>query len=99
MAVELLKVCITRFNVNDILLITTTVDIGSPDPEIMSPENIVKFIKEQFKDSSSISIKVIDDVDTIKKEYPLAHAVTRASLAGNIIFQCIIYYSNIEYIC
>lgn len=50
---------------------------------MMSPENIVKYIHEHFKeDTSCIQIKVIDDVDTIRKEYPLAHAVTRASLAG-----------------
>lgn len=50
---------------------------------MMSPENIVKYIHKHFKeDTSCIQIKVIDDVDTIRKEYPLAHAVTRASLAG-----------------
>lgn len=58
------------------------IDIGSPDPEIMSPENIVKYINEQFKEDSCIQIKVIENIETIKKEYPLAHAVTRASLAG-----------------
>ncbi|KAG2232044.1 hypothetical protein BDF21DRAFT_360987 [Thamnidium elegans] len=56
-------------------------DIGSPDPEIMSPENIVKYIRSHFQDDSCIQIKVIEDIETIKKEYPLAHAVTRASLA------------------
>jgi leucyl aminopeptidase len=48
----------------------------------MSPENIAKYIRKQFQDSTNIDIKVIDDIETIKKEYPLAHAVTRASLAG-----------------
>ncbi|KAG2200681.1 hypothetical protein INT47_005837 [Mucor saturninus] len=58
------------------------VDIGSPDPEMMSPENIVRYIQEHFQeDSSCIQIKVIENIETIKKEYPLAHAVTRASIA------------------
>ncbi|KAI9311182.1 hypothetical protein BX666DRAFT_1998697 [Dichotomocladium elegans] len=56
-------------------------DIGSPDPERMSPINIVKYLEEMFKDDSNIKMTVIDDIDVIKKEYPLAHAVTRASLA------------------
>lgn len=50
---------------------------------MMSPENIVRYIQEHFQeDSSCIQIKVIENIETIKKEYPLAHAVTRASLAG-----------------
>ncbi|KAG1225044.1 hypothetical protein G6F35_003643 [Rhizopus arrhizus] len=56
-------------------------DIGNPDPEIMSPIHIVEYIQEQFKDAKNIKLTVIDDVEAIRKEYPLAHAVTRASLA------------------
>lgn len=58
------------------------IDIGSPDPERMSPINVVKYLNDVFGNDSRIKMTVIDDVDTIKKEYPLAHAVTRASLAG-----------------
>ncbi|KAI9016329.1 hypothetical protein CLU79DRAFT_819985 [Phycomyces nitens] len=58
-----------------------TKDIGSPDPERMSPINIVKYLEDQFKDSEVIKMTVIEDIEVIKKEYPLAHAVTRASLA------------------
>ncbi|KAL0079637.1 hypothetical protein J3Q64DRAFT_1663688 [Phycomyces blakesleeanus] len=58
-----------------------TKDIGSPDPERMSPINIVKYLEEQFKDSPHIKMTVIEDIEVIKQEYPLAHAVTRASLA------------------
>lgn len=58
-------------------------DIGSPDPERMSPINVTKYIKEvAFKDVDNVKISVIEDLEVIKKEYPLAHAVTRASLAG-----------------
>ncbi|OBZ87341.1 putative aminopeptidase W07G4.4 [Choanephora cucurbitarum] len=56
-------------------------DIGNPDPEIMSPINIAKYIQEEFKNVDNIKVTIIDNVDEIKKNYPLAHAVTRASLA------------------
>jgi leucyl aminopeptidase len=49
----------------------------------MSPINVAKYIQEvAFKGVDNIKINVIEDIDIIKKEYPLAHAVTRASLAG-----------------
>ncbi|CEP18240.1 hypothetical protein [Parasitella parasitica] len=56
-------------------------DIGNPDPEIMSPINIAKYIQEQFKNVDNVKVSVIEDIEYIKKNYPLAHAVTRASLA------------------
>ncbi|KAI8375168.1 hypothetical protein BD560DRAFT_392911 [Blakeslea trispora] len=56
-------------------------DIGNPDPEIMSPINITKYIQEQFKHVDNVKVTIIDNIDEIKKNYPLAHAVTRASLA------------------
>ncbi|KAI8970779.1 hypothetical protein BDB01DRAFT_839886 [Pilobolus umbonatus] len=56
-------------------------DIGNPDPEIMAPKNIVKYILQQFESIDNVKVTVIDELDVIKKEYPLAHAVTRASLA------------------
>ncbi|KAI8338625.1 hypothetical protein BC941DRAFT_423409 [Chlamydoabsidia padenii] len=55
-------------------------DIGSPDPEQMSPIQIVKYLESVFKNDKNIKMTVIDDIDVIEKEYPLAHAVTRASL-------------------
>lgn len=56
-------------------------DIGNPDPEIMSPINVAKYIQEQFAHVENVKVTVIEDIEEIKKEYPLAHAVTRASLA------------------
>ncbi|KAI9496457.1 hypothetical protein BDB00DRAFT_808934 [Zychaea mexicana] len=56
-------------------------DIGSPDPERMSPIQVVKYLQDTFGKDPRIKMTVIDDIETIKKEYPLAHAVTRASLA------------------
>ncbi|CAO3590974.1 unnamed protein product [Absidia cylindrospora] len=55
-------------------------DIGSPDPEQMSPIQIVKYLESIFKNDKNVKMTVIDDVDIIAKEYPLAHAVSRASL-------------------
>lgn len=48
----------------------------------MSPIQIVKYLETVFKNDKNVKMTVIDDIDVIKKEYPLAHAVTRASLAG-----------------
>lgn len=56
-------------------------DIGNPDPEIMSPINIAKYIQAQFEGIENVKVSIIDDIEYIKKNYPLAHAVTRASLA------------------
>ncbi|KAI7899006.1 uncharacterized protein BX663DRAFT_522823 [Cokeromyces recurvatus] len=56
-------------------------DIGNPDPEIMSPINIANYIKEQFANLDNVKVTVMEDIEEIKKNYPLAHAVTRASLA------------------
>ncbi|KAI9475531.1 MAG: hypothetical protein EXX96DRAFT_573654 [Benjaminiella poitrasii] len=56
-------------------------DIGNPDPEIMSPINIAKYIQEQFAGVENVKVSIMDDIEEIKKNYPLAHAVTRASLA------------------
>lgn len=58
-----------------------TKDIGNPDPEIMSPINITKYVEEQFASIDNVKVTVISDIEEIKKNYPLAHAVTRASLA------------------
>ena len=48
----------------------------------MSPINVVKYLQDVFGKDPHIKMTVIEDIETIKKEYPLAHAVTRASLAG-----------------
>ncbi|ORX62669.1 Zn-dependent exopeptidase [Hesseltinella vesiculosa] len=57
-----------------------TKDIGNPDPERMSPIRIVDYLQTVFKDQTNIKLTIIDDLDVIQKEYPLAHAVCRASL-------------------
>ncbi|CAO3590908.1 unnamed protein product [Absidia cylindrospora] len=56
-------------------------DIGSPDPEQMSPIQIVKYLEFVFRNDQNVKMTMIDDIDVIGKEYPLALAVSRASLA------------------
>ncbi|XP_075989917.1 putative aminopeptidase W07G4.4 [Anticarsia gemmatalis] len=54
-------------------------DIAGGDPERMSPENIVQFVKNKFEGYSNIAINVIDDETTIATDYPLLSAVSRAA--------------------
>ncbi|KAI8922346.1 hypothetical protein DFJ77DRAFT_506125 [Powellomyces hirtus] len=54
-------------------------DMGGADPERMTPLRAVEYVEAAFK-GSDVSVTVMKDVDTIKKEYPMLHAVTRASL-------------------
>ncbi|CAG8725427.1 2785_t:CDS:2, partial [Ambispora leptoticha] len=57
-------------------------DLGSPDPERMTPSNFTNYLREVFETSENIEVTVIEDIAIIEEEYPLLHAVTRASLAG-----------------
>lgn len=50
----------------------------------MSPIQIVKYLESVFKNDKNVKMTVIDDIDIINKEYPLAHAVCRASLVGRV---------------
>lgn len=59
-------------------------DIGGSDPERMSPESITNTIKSVFECLSNVSMTIEDDPLLLKKEYPLLHAVARASLADQI---------------
>ncbi|KAH8312736.1 hypothetical protein KR044_012597, partial [Drosophila immigrans] len=51
-------------------------DIGVGDPERMAPPRVEAYVKPLF---DSLKIKVIDDLETINKEYPLFGAVNRAA--------------------
>ncbi|KAK6095897.1 hypothetical protein MT418_003778 [Batrachochytrium dendrobatidis] len=56
-------------------------DIGGSDPERMAPLRCAQYIENAFKGVENIKVTVVRDVDLIKKEYPLLHAVTRCALA------------------
>ncbi|RKP37032.1 hypothetical protein BJ085DRAFT_1803, partial [Dimargaris cristalligena] len=69
-------------------------DMGYGDPEQMTPLNCASYIQEAFAGIPNVKIHVQTDTDTIKQEYPLLHAVTRASLAVPRHHPCIV---TIEY--
>lgn len=63
-------------------------DIGVGDPERMAPPRVEAYIKPLF---SNIKVTVINDLETLNKEYPLFAAVNRAAKTverhqGRIIF-------------
>ncbi|KAH6563258.1 hypothetical protein BASA50_001846 [Batrachochytrium salamandrivorans] len=56
-------------------------DMGGADPERMAPLRCAEYIEAAFKGIDNIKVTIVRDVDVIKREYPLLHAVTRCSLA------------------
>ncbi|CAG9794943.1 unnamed protein product [Diatraea saccharalis] len=65
-------------------------DVGGADPERMPPLAAAKYLEDRFR-GTSVSIRVLRDKETIRKEYPLFAAVTRAAdsvprHAGCIVF-------------
>lgn len=56
-----------------------TRDIAGGDPERMSPENIVSYIRNAFSGNNFVTINVIDDDKVIQEEFPLLAAVSRAA--------------------
>ncbi|KAJ3184799.1 hypothetical protein HDU85_001478 [Gaertneriomyces sp. JEL0708] len=54
-------------------------DIGGADPERMAPLKAAEYIERAFA-QSDIKINILKDLETIKREYPLLHAVSRAAL-------------------
>ncbi|KAG0234085.1 hypothetical protein BGW42_006951 [Actinomortierella wolfii] len=57
-----------------------TKDTGSPNCERMAPPKFAQYIQEYFKNKPNVKVTVIEDINTIHKEYPLLHAVARCSL-------------------
>lgn len=55
-------------------------DIIAGDPERMAPPRAVEYLEHVFKPYPNIQVTVIRDVDVLAREYPLLHAVARASL-------------------
>ncbi|XP_059148740.1 putative aminopeptidase W07G4.4 [Physella acuta] len=53
-------------------------DIGGTDPERMAAPKVEEYVRESFN-GSDVTIEVVSDVDTLKKEYPLLAAVNRAA--------------------
>ncbi|KAJ3258541.1 Cytosol aminopeptidase, catalytic domain [Boothiomyces macroporosus] len=57
------------------------IDIGGGDPERMAPLKCAAYIQEAFKDVPNVKVTIIREHETLKKEFPLLHAVARCSLA------------------
>lgn len=53
-------------------------DVGGADPERMTPLLTAQYLREVFL-GSDVSVRVLDDVGTIEREYPLMAAVNRAA--------------------
>lgn len=51
-------------------------DVGDTDPIRMAPGPAAEYVQQHFK-GTSIKVSVEEDVETIKKEYPLFAAVSR----------------------
>ncbi|KAL6076418.1 CARP [Balamuthia mandrillaris] len=64
-------------------------DIGSADPERMTPHNAAKYLTEAFN-GSGVSVEVVADLQELKKEYPLAYAVGRCSTQVDRHSPCIV---------
>ncbi|GBP05747.1 Putative aminopeptidase W07G4.4 [Eumeta japonica] len=67
-----------------------TRDIGAGDPERMTAQLVATYVRQEFA-NSQVSVRVVDDIDTIRREYPLFAAVNRAAHVverhrGNVIF-------------
>ncbi len=55
-------------------------DLCGGDPEQMAPPAFAEYCVELFADSP-VQVTVLDDADTLKRDYPLLSAVARASFA------------------
>ena len=55
-----------------------TRDIGGSDPERMSAENVLKYVRSIF-DATDIKISVVEGQENFEKNYPCFAAVNRAA--------------------
>ncbi|KAJ2848883.1 hypothetical protein IWW36_003019 [Coemansia brasiliensis] len=60
------------------------IDMGYGDPERMTPYKCAETIRAAASATPGVEFELINDLDTIKKEYPLLYNSARASFAGNL---------------
>jgi leucyl aminopeptidase len=65
-------------------------DIGSGDPERMTPLRLAEAVSAACQGTSDIKVSVLSDVDVLRKEYPLLMSVARASLAVERHRPCVV---------
>ncbi|XP_059062971.1 putative aminopeptidase W07G4.4 [Achroia grisella] len=71
-----------------------TRDLTGTDPERMTPAATAQLLQEEFA-GSAVSVRVLDDAETILREYPLFSAVSRAADTVERHKGCIIF---LEYV-
>lgn len=54
-------------------------DIGSADPERMAPLRLAEIVRKECE-AAGVAVTTLADLDTLRKDYPLLHAVARASV-------------------
>ncbi len=64
-------------------------DIGGTDPERMAPPRVAEACRALFV-GSPVSVEVVSEIAILMKEYPLLHAVARASLPVERHRPCVI---------
>ncbi|ORY00938.1 Zn-dependent exopeptidase [Basidiobolus meristosporus CBS 931.73] len=69
-------------------------DVGSPDPERMTPLKFAEYVEESLAGVKNMKVTTIKDLDILQKEYPLLHAVSRCSLSVERHKPCVV---RIEY--
>ena len=55
-------------------------DIGSGDPEVMTPLRLASAVQEAVQEVPGVEVSVVSDLDTLRVDYPLLMAVARASI-------------------
>ena len=54
-------------------------DLGGTEPERMAPPRFAELCETSFA-GSNVDVEIVDDLETLEREYPLVMAVARASL-------------------
>ena len=67
-------------------------DIGSGDPERMTPLRLAESVREACA-GTGVDVQVIDDVQILAEDYPLMMAVARASMAVERHWPCVVRMS------
>ncbi|KAJ1740722.1 hypothetical protein LPJ78_004438 [Coemansia sp. RSA 989] len=65
-------------------------DMGYGDPERMTPHNCAETIRAAASATPGVDYELIDDLDVIKKEYPLLYNSARASFAEKRTWPCVV---------
>lgn len=66
-------------------------DIGGGDPERMAPPNVRFYLQQLFADRPNITIRVVDALADLERDYPLFAAVNRAAAAVPRHRGCIVF--------